>query len=51
MAVSLEEELRAGIVVLVVLVCLKVFQNCLLLGRKPEKKECLASRRPFTTLL
>ena len=32
MTVSLEEELRAGIVVLVVLICLKVFQNCLLLG-------------------
>ena len=32
MTVSLEEELRAGIVVLVVLICLKVFQTCLLLG-------------------
>ena len=28
---KVEEELRAGIVVLVVLICLKVFQNCLLL--------------------
>ena len=43
MAVSLKEELRAGIVVLVVLIHRKVFQNCLLLGRKPVKKECLAS--------
>ena len=37
------EEVSVGIVVLVLLICLSVPQNCLLVGCRLAKKACLAS--------
>ena len=42
---ALFEEVRVGIVVLLLLICLIVPQKCLLVGCRFAKKACLASRR------
>ena len=47
-ASTLFEEVRVGIVVLVLLICLSVPQNCLLVGCRLTKKACLGSRRAMT---